>query len=415
MSKDKESFVKSLKQVKLILGNGFDLHCGLHTKYDDYFGVYYYEKYRRIKRLYDQFIAGKQINFTEGVASKYNVNVWDIFMVVNSDALFRINNKRWCDIESSMTASFLKADSIDNGYKAFQTKVHWNEVIIQSDFIENNSDELRFLRSFIEYKRGKNEAYKDFYNFLLNELKNFEAEFGHFIKLQICIDGNASFGTNKTLNIAYVKKALETIEMLCDVNQLQSIDTFNYTDISHDNLGVPLRHINGLFDKPIFGIDSIFKPTDKEYIFTKTYRRMENDILDNIYDEDTPFENIVIFGHSLNEADYNYFFPIFDKIGLVDASRTGVVVFAYNNYEKENVNISKKIFDLFYQYALYKDGVSAERFLDSLTTQKRVLTYEIADILYPPYLYDGFQRYWDEYVKKANEFKIIEGKIGLKY
>lgn len=407
---NKEEYIKSLPNVKLVIGNGFDLHCGLHTKYDDYFSVYYYEKYRRIEKLYNKFIAGEQIDFNKGIASKYNVNVWDVFMVINNNSWLRNKNRRWCDIESSMTASFLNPNLNESGYKAFQTKIHWNEVI-KTGLSMSNSDELRFMRLFIEHKRGETEAYKNFYEYLLSELKDFENEFGRFIKVQIYIDNGSSWGLNPIINNVYVNNALKTIEMLCDINQLQSIDTFNYTDISNDNLKVPLRHINGLFDKPIFGIDSIFKPTEKEYIFTKTYRRMENDIVDNAYDKDVPFENIIIFGHSLNEADYNYFFPIFDKIGLVDASRTGVVVFAYNSYEKSNVNISKRIFDLFYKYAEYKAEVSAERFLDSLTTQKRVFTYEIADVSYPPYLYNVFEKYWNDYIKKANDYKTIEENL----
>lgn len=37
MSNTKESLVQNLKNVKLIIGNGFDLYCGLKTSYSDYF------------------------------------------------------------------------------------------------------------------------------------------------------------------------------------------------------------------------------------------------------------------------------------------------------------------------------------------------------------------------------------------
>ena len=33
----KKEVINNLKNVKLILGNGFDLHCGLKSKYSDYF------------------------------------------------------------------------------------------------------------------------------------------------------------------------------------------------------------------------------------------------------------------------------------------------------------------------------------------------------------------------------------------
>ena len=34
---DKSEFIKSLQKVKIVIGNGFDLYCGLKTKYKDYF------------------------------------------------------------------------------------------------------------------------------------------------------------------------------------------------------------------------------------------------------------------------------------------------------------------------------------------------------------------------------------------
>ena len=34
---EKERFIQSLPNVKLVLGNGFDLYCGLKTKYEHFF------------------------------------------------------------------------------------------------------------------------------------------------------------------------------------------------------------------------------------------------------------------------------------------------------------------------------------------------------------------------------------------
>ena len=34
---DKRKFVQNLKKVKLVIGNGFDIHCCLKTRYRDYF------------------------------------------------------------------------------------------------------------------------------------------------------------------------------------------------------------------------------------------------------------------------------------------------------------------------------------------------------------------------------------------
>ena len=34
---DKVKHIKSLEKVKLVLGNGFDLHCKLQSSYNDYY------------------------------------------------------------------------------------------------------------------------------------------------------------------------------------------------------------------------------------------------------------------------------------------------------------------------------------------------------------------------------------------
>ena len=46
----KNEFIKKLDKVKVILGNGFDLHCGLYTKYSDFY-CKHWKKLHRIKKL----------------------------------------------------------------------------------------------------------------------------------------------------------------------------------------------------------------------------------------------------------------------------------------------------------------------------------------------------------------------------
>ena len=71
----KEDFVKSLKNVKLIIGNGFDLHCGLHTKYSDFY-CKNIDKYQYISKKYKTYKQTDEVDFKSDV-SKFSV--WDIF------------------------------------------------------------------------------------------------------------------------------------------------------------------------------------------------------------------------------------------------------------------------------------------------------------------------------------------------
>ena len=90
----KEDFVKSLKNVKLIIGNGFDLHCGLHTKYSDFY-CKNIDKYQYISKKYKTYKQTDEVDFKSDV-SKFSV--WDIFFCLNSSEYPEHNSKSWCDI-----------------------------------------------------------------------------------------------------------------------------------------------------------------------------------------------------------------------------------------------------------------------------------------------------------------------------
>lgn len=86
---DKDNALQNLKKVKLILGNGFDLFCGLKTSYSDYF-----ECRKDIYKLVDDWIT-KMANDVIGhpedrdkPGSYYRsdpclerVNCWDLFFI----------------------------------------------------------------------------------------------------------------------------------------------------------------------------------------------------------------------------------------------------------------------------------------------------------------------------------------------
>ena len=78
---DKKEFVHSLNKVKLVLGNGFDLHCGLHTKYSDFY-CWSIEKFLELRKMIKSYCDNGDMNFFEN--DKINhINVWDIFFAIN--------------------------------------------------------------------------------------------------------------------------------------------------------------------------------------------------------------------------------------------------------------------------------------------------------------------------------------------
>ena len=140
--------------------------------------------------------------------------------------------------------------------------------------------------------------------------------------------------------------------------------------------------------KPIFGIDySNIKAIDDRYAFTKIYRRLEQNFSmdkDNIDYTSNRFDNIIVFGHSLNRQDYNYFFPLFDSLKITDPSFKGKLVFAYSIYDKEKSqqiknNLLLNVAKLLREYEIYSKGKDENRLLEILNFKGCIIYYPIFD------------------------------------
>lgn len=396
---DKKEIIKNLPALKIILGNGFDLHCHLKTKYSDYFNKNI-AKYKYILEWSTSFSYNCQTyvnldivnhdDFWKAFDRFDEVNLWDFYFLyislhekgesINYD---KIDKWNWCDVESSIYNSLIKEIepgvsiiSWDSVYKILKKHNHERALI----------GPYNHLLAAVVYKKGgidslKNE--KTFYNFLLSELKLFERNFGDYIDSLHQGPYGITFGV-KPRNFEYYSKL--TIEQLCDIGNVVRIDTFNYDTPEIKELEKLVHNINGDINNPIFGVDSeLFKDKaiDLRYIFSKTNRRMELDMINPYLIEKTKYQNVLVFGHSLNNADYSYFFSTLDRMEITDLSNDNTIVFAFSiyNYDDEE-NIKSKlregIFQLFRDYSIYRGNREhPDRLLDALTTQGKVIMYEI--------------------------------------
>lgn len=405
---DKQEYIKSLKNVKIVLGNGFDLHCGLHSKYSDYY-CKNYEKFFFIKDLIIKYKESEILDLDFNDKRVQSINTWDVFFVMNSPSSPSAIKKDWCDVERLIYCSLIQYNNDTSDASkiavALGSIINWNRIhaFLFANSLATNHDE-RFVVEFI-----KNRAkfikfnHKDFYGFLLKELNNFEKDFGQFIYkqfhntyMEVC-----SYGTKKVFNSDYSYDANYTINELCDENNLVSIDSFNYSSIEKVSLNSKFQNINGSYESPIFGIDTKFKPNEKQFLFTKTARRINADMFSDTFNGNPQFENVIIYGHSLDEADYSYFFPLFDKLNLIDSTASGVLVFAYSVYDEEKKNeieadFRRRMVKIIYDYANSKHVPEPERLLDSLSTQKRVIVYLLNDISFAGRPRRELDRDWDK-------------------
>lgn len=413
----KEDYIKSLQNVKLIIGNGFDLHCGLHTKYSDYY-CKNYRKYRDIQIRFSEYEKSDILNFDYNDKQIKQWNTWDIFFALNSNEDPFACSQRWCDIETMILSSLIKESEYQSDYVpkyiALYTNIKWQQI---EKCVCNNQLGLDHRQRFISiFIRGKMEYekcdFKDFYDFLLDELKVFEKSFGMFIHYQIHDHYLEMCNYKDFYNEQFFNLADATIKQLCGYDNLVSVDSFNYTEMRNVDIKDKYKYINGNSSCPIFGIDTIFSPGDKRFIFTKTGRRMDSDLTKNTVSENKGFDNLVVYGHSLNEADYSYFFPLFDRLKLTDATSDSRIIFAYSIYDgTKSSEIKKEVREsvsrILYEYARDIKAPNPNRFLDSLTAQGRVTMLEI-----PTFGKDAFYNtnINDSWNKLYNEIKEIRKK-----
>lgn len=366
----KKELIKELDNKKIVLGNGFDLFCGLKTSYKNFFESQK-ENYCLFDRYIDDFkrdaYGGSRYYFRGDLTTLSKIfgnTIWDLVFYLMS------NNKQkteWCDIEVIIKNTFTNKNLIK-----------WNNVldIIQHRNTITEKHKYEYVCAiFLENKyQIDNQITKDeFYDLLYKELTTFEQKFGQYIQKE------------QDQNKEYINNAINTlIKFTNNTNQIVSIDTFNYSNISfHDKwCFTKMYNINGTVKHPIFGYFSpTTDPLTNEHRFTKSHRKtlalFENEEIKN----DDYFEHLIIFGHSLNEQDYNYFFPLFDELDLNNTNCLGKLIVAFTIYDldkrKEIIEtLTKKLIKMIYEYEK-SSGSSGNRLYDKLQYKNRILFYEI--------------------------------------
>lgn len=378
----KEEQIKKLDNVTLVLGNGFDLHNKLKTSYSDFFEAVKKEQYQKIQKHFCGENISPFFNFLLDPAYYkawtlldpfVNYNVWDIIFALSSQSITPSKEILWADIEKEIL-SWLK-DEIPE----IKTRV----ISYCRNTISNEIKSLRIhsVAAFIKRKRESNPLTNsdDFHRYLLNELIEFEKEFGEYIQKET----DRVYGSNHEL-------AYQAINKIVPFDHISTIVSFNYNSYYNDCILDKLHHINGgIMDHPIFGIDpsllNEIPENESRIIFGKTYRRLMLDASVKSMAQKKPSRNIIIYGHSLNEQDYNYFFALFDDIDLADHTKDNKIIFAYSIHdENRRIQITSSLIDnitkMFYNYSEYLGRVKDNnRLLDMLVVTKKIMLLEIPE------------------------------------
>lgn len=371
----------------LILGNGFDLHCGLKSSYKDFF----------------------QSTILDTIGGRYGLQqmkagvsgFWETLLFEYYTTFGKVNYN-WCDIETIIKNTVLAIGNRNKGlaFEALESvKRREDPNEIKSvygtieHFIYTNCMSIFYDTLYSGKTYSDNEAYSLLINRILQELHKFERGFCKYIKNNIVNPNN-----EKEYNTQYIVNAMnllntltgftdiryETIDDIIErqeeayykplsptmyqsdwrekhilsqeFSNLHSVNilSFNYTAL-FDILGVQspclYNNVHGKLCMNkcaencascniIFGIDDTVIQSQEEnfelHKFSKTYRKMliadaETSILPKI---DNQMIEIKFYGHSLSEADYSYFQSIFDYYNLYENNKVSLIFYYSKGFEQ---------------------------------------------------------------------------------
>lgn len=242
----------------IILGNGFDLSCGLHSSYSDFFDDRFDKIIDKLKTVYDlnrykdregklDYIrhhicekinsTKKDLDFRSGKNGEYdyfyfvplwkkNLNRWDIIFIFAELCLDKqIDKYQWQDVESLIYE--VVSHSLIKGKRRKESSflIFCNEKVTVGVDSWNAKELFEEIVNVISYVGNGTEA--EIANELMSELKKFEIIFSDFIAGQFELSENDP----------YVSKAIELIRRISRMessnqdNNLSEISvlSFNYS------------------------------------------------------------------------------------------------------------------------------------------------------------------------------------------
>ena len=398
---------KTFNQL-VILGNGFDLSCGLKSTYKDFFDQYLYKSENKKNYWYHIFktlSTNNQINngwtdierqiLTElkNLETLYSEEIFigsvsDIEKAIKHFLYIQSDEERGA-FQLTINAANLAVDSHYRDFpsqKEFQSHLIKKLLLLEKDFFTYLNEQISIEREYI------NDFFTDTKDISRNNYFIKSLIIGYF--LLISHVPQMSLGTlqsklekiqdNDTFDS--FSKEVESIKNLFLDDEIEKIKSnilsFNYTE-PFNNLNI--RNIHGALseDNIIFGIDydklkKFFKQPPIE--FSKSYRILENGKTTSI-SISSDIDIIKFYGHGLGEADYSYFQAIFDSVDLYH-SDTKIIFYwsAYKGVEKTKIRIEqvKKVTNLIEEYGTtFTNKDHGRNLLTKLQLENRLQIEEI--------------------------------------
>ena len=351
-SLDNPSYFKSSWQQLVILGNGFDLQCGLHSRFGDFFKP----RFEMIANIGSYSRAA-----WKNTLDNSDLTLWDFILEANID-------DAWCDVEGEIE-SWVLSFSDQNP----KTSLFWGalETTKRTDLFtdgmpyvvwcnggnrlageEDDKTHLfcniaRYILTISPEPTGEGHAPEMFVDLLKRDLGKLEQAFGTYLSKEV--DGNDGY-VEKCKNLCRTidEDGKQSDEDFCVST---SVLSFNYTSVADDHFdmgknGVFVNIHGKLGENIIFGIDGKDCMDNPVAVpFTKTYRLMlrggsrTGGLINTANSSNLQDATDVIkfYGHSLGKADYSYFQSIFDGVDLYESETVLVFYFPLDSSDNPEI------------------------------------------------------------------------------
>ncbi|MGF2054177.1 AbiH family protein [Vagococcus fluvialis] len=392
----------------LVLGNGFDLSCKLPSSYSDYYSKRYKDGVIELFD-YDQFL--KSIPYNYGIKEAIRGYGFLDFVLL-SFSNKNLDKMQWADIESiilkifdeeedfgikKLSEVFVRDYSSTGKYPSFFN-------VDMNDYIFNHVTSKKITSLPIELKQEALFALliqKGILTIYLKDalvveqillkafdenLKMIESDFKEYIQSNV-EDELLYYNLNAKMIFNELLLDLRSSFDNSDKLNLEStyVLTFNYSYSELSDRFYDYNHVHGRMatsNDIIFGVDENALSSDSPYFpYTKTYRKLLLDTLNKDKSKKLPtkIKKLAFYGHSLGEADYSYFYSIFDHYDIYNSQIE--IIFYYCDYlmdERQSVlreyvsNISK----LFTNYS-ENSKFTTKNLLHKLNLEGRIIIKEI--------------------------------------
>lgn len=364
----KESALAVQDQL-LVLGNGFDLQCGLKSAFADFMKPRetLLERVQKSRENNDipKHIVLKGPDGRTLHGNLFSHRLWYKRLTVWDFILAESKQQAWYDIEACIKTwvDYGAAGEDSTCAEHIREICSYRKRLIKTVHSPSAEQSVYLYAQELYQVSSMGWSQESILRVLMEELKRFELEFATYLVAQTERDSEYLEHSEELLSILIfdqLERVVESKPLHSIMNHVKSVSilNFNYTNpVPLIGTDTPLSlNVHGLAQRKniIFGIDGKnLNPNQPYYAstvkFSKTYRLLAlssepHPSLVSPYtagDPNSATKVIKFFGHALADADYSYFQTIFDEVNLYESNTR--LIFYYNQYRPDGVRQAETV------------------------------------------------------------------------